>query len=469
MNFIKGRFSWLMRPILIIIDIATINYLSLVFFDLLNKDLISYFSKYLNNKQLVFSIYVTIFWLILSTLIKFYKIYRYTSVIQIISLIFKQFIFYTIIVLSYIGLFRSVDISAIVTFKYLISCFVIIGSVKIISYYVLKQFRLFLKGNLRRVIIIGNGQGANELRTLFNTKKELGYKIISIDDISKNGKTGNTIKDTLNFIKSNKRIDEIYCSIDEMSESEINQFVKYSSLNKTNIKFIPNTKDHFTKSLTTEYYNYTPILSLREVALNNEINQIIKRGFDIVFSAIVIVFILSWLVPILGLLIKLESKGPVFFKHKRHGLNYNEFTCYKFRSLSIHNSSRVNHVKENDERVTKIGKFIRRTSIDELPQFFNSFWGSMSVVGPRPHMISYTSEYSKKIDKYKFTYRHSVKPGISGLAQVKGFRGEIKSDSDIINRIKYDIFYIENWSLFLDIKIIFQTLLNLFKGEENAY
>ena len=173
--------------------------------------------------------------------------------------------------------------------------------------------------------------------------------------------------------------------------------------------------------------------------------------------------------PLLGLLIKLESKGPVFFKHQRHGLNYNEFSCYKFRSLSSQKINDVNHVKENDDRVTKLGKFIRRTSIDELPQFFNSFIGNMSIVGPRPHMISYTSEYSKKIDKYKFTYRHSVKPGITGLAQVNGFRGEVKNDSDIVNRIKYDIFYIENWSLFLDIKIIFQTLINLFRGDDKAY
>lgn len=468
MNHIKGRYSWLIRPTFILIDLIVINYFSILFFNLSDKSLISYEAPIFNNKQLTYSVYVTIFWLISSTLINFYKIYRYTSAIKIISLIVKQFVFYTIIVLSFIGLFRSVDVSAFITLKYLISCFIIIGSIKLISYYILKQFRLYLKGNIRRVIIVGDGQGANELRTLFATKKDLGYKIIEVNSPSNNNK-GDLISDALQYVKWHKDIDEIYCSIDEMTENQINQFVKYSSINKTNIKFIPNTKDYFTKSLNTQYYSYIPILSIREVALNNEINQIIKRSFDIVFSLIVIVCVLSWLVPLLGLLIKLESKGPIFFKHQRHGLNYNEFSCFKFRSLSNQKSNTVNHVKENDERVTKIGKFIRRTSIDELPQFFNSFIGNMSIVGPRPHMISYTSEYSKKIDKYKFTYRHSVKPGITGLAQVNGFRGEIKNDSDIVNRVKYDIFYIENWSLFLDIKIIFQTLINLFKGDEKAY
>jgi putative colanic acid biosynthesis UDP-glucose lipid carrier transferase len=451
-----------MRPILVIIDIATINYLSLLFFNLLDKNLISYSAPNLNNKQLVFSVYITVLWLVSTTLINFYKIYRYTASIQIISLIIKQFLVFFIIVFAFIGFFRSVDISAFVTIKYLAFCFLIISFFKLLSYYMLKQFRLYFRGNLRNVVIVGNGVGAEELRKLFTLRKELGYKIIG-------KKIKNNIDEKLKFIKSHKEVDEIYCAIDEMTENQINQFVKYSSLNKTNIKFIPNRKDNFTKSLSTEYYNYTPVLSLREVALNNEVNQVIKRTFDIVFSLFVIVCVLSWLVPVLGILIKIESKGPVFFKHTRHGLNYKEFTCYKFRSLSNHLGNDADHVKENDDRVTKIGKFIRRTSIDELPQFINTFLGSMSIVGPRPHMISYTSEYSKKIDKYKFTYRHSVKPGITGLAQIKGFRGEVKSDIDIVNRIKFDIFYIENWSLLLDLNIIFQTIFNTFKGEEKAY
>ncbi len=143
----------------------------------------------------------------------------------------------------------------------------------------LKQFRLYFRGNLRNVVIVGNGVGAEELRKLFTLRKELGYKIIG-------KKIKNNIEEKLKFIKSHKEVDEIYCSIDEMTENQINQFVKYSSLNKTNIKFIPNSKDNFTKSLFTEYYNYTPVLSLREVALNNEVNQVIKRTFDIVFSFI---------------------------------------------------------------------------------------------------------------------------------------------------------------------------------------
>ncbi len=181
------------------------------------------------------------------------------------------------------------------------------------------------------------------------------------------------------------------------------------------------------------------------------------------------IFILSWLSLILFILIKIESKGPLFYRHKRNGINYKEFYCYKYRSLTTTREVKGTYVKQHDSRVTNIGKFLRKTSLDELPQFINVIKGDMSVVGPRPHMLSYTDEYSKKVDKYNFIYRHHVKPGITGLAQIKGYRGEVETDKDIINRVKYDIFYIENWSLLLDIKIIVQTFLNVLKGEEKAY
>jgi len=226
---------------------------------------------------------------------------------------------------------------------------------------------------------------------------------------------------------------------------------------------------YFGSNLDNDFYNYLPVFSIQDVALNNDVNKVIKRAFDILFSLFIIVFILSWVTIILFILIKLESKGPLFYKHKRNGINYKEFNCYKFRSLKTTESVKGTYVKQDDERMTKTGKFLRKTSLDELPQFFNVLKGDMSVVGPRPHMLSYTEDYSKKIDKYNFIFRHNVKPGVTGLAQIKGYRGEIKSDEDIINRIKFDIFYIENWSLLLDIKIILQTIRIAIKGDEKAY
>ena len=194
--------------------------------------------------------------------------------------------------------------------------------------------------------------------------------------------------------------------------------------------------------------------------------MLFKRGFDIVFSIIIIVLLLSWLIPILAILIKLESRGPVFFKQGRPGIDENEFFCYKLRSMNI-NQNTEKEASKNDPRVTKIGKFMRKTSLDEMPQFLNVLLGDMSVVGPRPHLWAQNKTYGNKVKKYMV--RHCVKPGITGLAQVSGFRGEIETETDMINRIKFDVFYIENWSLILDLKIIFQTIINILKGEEKAY
>ena len=177
--------------------------------------------------------------------------------------------------------------------------------------------------------------------------------------------------------------------------------------------------------------------------------------------------ILSWLLPILWIIVKLNSKGNFLFKQKRDGANGKQFYCYKIRSMKNNVMADKISTTKDDSRITSVGSFLRRTSLDELPQFFNVLKGDMSVVGPRPHMNIQTQKYLNEIDNY--IIRNSVKPGITGLAQVSGYRGEVKEKSDIENRVRLDIFYIENWSFFLDIKIILQTLLSVFKEEEKAY
>jgi len=188
-------------------------------------------------------------------------------------------------------------------------------------------------------------------------------------------------------------------------------------------------------------------------------NQVIKRMFDLVFSGFVIVFILSWLYPITALLIKLSSKGPVLFVQKRTGVNGITFNCYKFRSMLVNPDADLKQAVEDDPRITKIGKFIRKTNIDELPQFFNVFKGEMSVVGPRPHMLAHTEQYSALIDNY--LVRHYVKPGITGWAQVNGYRGETDELWKMEKRVEYDKEYIENWSLDWDCVIVWKTVFAL--------
>lgn len=465
MEYQRGRYSKFLRPLLIAFDLFVINFLAIKLLNL-NKQETYFFSAISNDKNALFFIYSTFLWLLSTFLLKFYNVYRYTSVLNIVSLLLKQLFVFTLIVFAFEGAFSSINNTATVTFRYLFFAFLVISFVKVISYYALKTYRLYLRGNIRNIVIIGSNDNAKELQKIFDENKELGYSVKGVFGKTKS-LTGN-ITDSFVFLKANN-IDEIYCSIDELTENQINEYVKYADTHHCNIKFIPNTNRLFDKRLRIDYYKYLPVLSIQEAVINNYVNKVLKRSFDIAFSLLIIIFVLSWLTPLLAVLIKLESKGPIFFKHKRNGINYKEFVCYKFRSLTITKELKGTYVKQDDARVTKVGKILRRMNIDELPQFFNVLFGDMSVVGPRPHMPSYTEDYSKKIDRYNFIFRHHIKPGITGLAQVKGYRGEIEKDMDIINRVKYDIFYIENWSLLLDLKIIFLTLTNTFKGDKKAY
>jgi putative colanic acid biosynthesis UDP-glucose lipid carrier transferase len=210
-----------------------------------------------------------------------------------------------------------------------------------------------------------------------------------------------------------------------------------------------------------------PILKKYNEPLARLRNQTVKRTFDFIISGFVLLFILSWLVPLVGLLIKLESKGPVFFKQERSGRNNNSFVCLKFRSMRMNDQSDVMQATKNDMRITKIGAFLRKTSIDELPQFINVFRGEMSIIGPRPHMLRHTKEYNERINHYMV--RLYLKPGVTGWAQANGYRGEVKELDLMKKRVEHDIWYMENWSILLDIKIMYLTFLKIIKGDDNAY
>jgi lipopolysaccharide/colanic/teichoic acid biosynthesis glycosyltransferase len=179
------------------------------------------------------------------------------------------------------------------------------------------------------------------------------------------------------------------------------------------------------------------------------------------------IFVLSWLVPLIALAIWLDSKGPVFFKQVRSGLNNKPFVCYKFRSMKINSESHTVQAIRNDKRFTLVGRFLRKTNLDEFPQFYNVLKGEMSIVGPRPHMLKHTEDYSAIINKYMV--RQFIKPGITGWAQVNGHRGETQKLEDMEARVDHDIWYMENWSLLLDVKIVALTAFNIFRGDKNAF
>ncbi|MDG1277354.1 MAG: sugar transferase [Algoriphagus sp.] len=209
------------------------------------------------------------------------------------------------------------------------------------------------------------------------------------------------------------------------------------------------------------------ILHRYSVNLRDNSQVIAKRIFEIVSVSVFLILIASWLFPIIALLIKMESKGPVFYKQLRHGQNNVPFYCLKFRSMKFEPETKFKQATKNDDRVTKVGAFLRKSSIDELPQLINVLIGEMAIVGPRPHALPMNREFAEKIEN--FMYRHMVKPGITGLAQAKGFRGEINDSFDMNARLRYDLFYIKNWSFLFDIKIIFLTFYSLIFKSENAY
>jgi len=446
-----GRYSIFLRPISVIFDLLALNFFIYFFLD---KDLF----------QSVSIIIFSFLWIISALTTKFYEVYRFTKLVDIISYIFYQLLLFSLVVFAFFGIVETKNPGLFKTLTFLFYTFSFISLFKFTLFYALQSYRLGFGGNFRKTIIIGNNESVKELKEFFVKQKELGYE---------NRKTFNfkstselNLEECFDFILS-RNIDEVYCSANELEESQINLLIEFCENNFKILKFISKRGGLLSKKLKTDTYGLSTVQSLRQMPLSNDYNTFLKRAFDITFSLLVIIFFLSWVAPLIALFIKIESRGPILFKQTRNGIKYKEFTCYKFRSMIENNDADIQQATKNDKRVTKIGKILRKTSLDELPQFYNVLIGNMSVVGPRPHMIKENERYSKSVNK--FMVRHFVKPGITGLAQVKGFRGEIETDEDIINRVKYDIYYLENWSLILDINIVFLTSINFLTGQKKAY
>lgn len=450
----KGRYSKYIRPISIFTDLFLIIVL------------IPFFYKGLNINFIFFGIYLAFIWIIISFFSRFYEVYRFTTPVEILTKIAKQSVIFILLIIAYFPFNKEFVFSGKAIALYSISLFSVIILIKSLFFYYLKKYRIVTGNNSRNAIIIGYTNEALDLKKIFDERPDYGYRF---KGFFSDKKVNENIEGKIASIKTyciENKIDEIYCSLNEISDEKLKDLVEFGDNNSIVVKFIPDSKAIFSKNLKIDYYELFPVLSLQKTALHDPLIKNFKRGFDFIFSLFVIILVLSWLTPLMALLIKLESRGPVFFKQSRPGLDEQEFLCYKFRSMQV-NVTTEKEASRNDPRVTRIGRFIRKTSIDELPQFFNVLLGDMSVVGPRPHLWSQNKNYGNRIKKYMV--RHYVKPGITGLAQVKGCRGEIETDNDMINRIKYDVYYIENWSLLMDIKIIIQTVVNIFKGEEKAY
>ncbi len=322
-------------------------------------------------------------------------------------------------------------------------------------------------GNAVNVVVIGRDRNLKKIRKVFD-EPDLGYRYLGYfyNASSPSPTYLGKVEEAFTYMIKND-VHEVFCIASRLNQAQLFNLMAFADNNLKKLKIIPDNKEVFTRAMSIELFENIPVLNLRELPLDTPYAKALKRSFDVFFSLIVIVFVLSWLTPIIALLMQLESPGPVFFKQKRHGVNKRVFWCYKFRSMITTADADRKMMTKSDNRVTRLGRILRRTSIDELPQFFNVLLGGMSVVGPRPHMEFHTEQYQSSVDKY--LVRHFVKPGITGLAQIRGYRGEIMEQADIVNRTRLDIFYVEKWSLWLDVKIIIKTVLNASRGEEKAY
>jgi putative colanic acid biosynthesis UDP-glucose lipid carrier transferase len=387
---------------------------------------------------------------------------------KILFNVVKSFLLHLLIIMAFVFLFKLFYFSRLHLFITYAVFFVLIMFWKFALHYVIRLVRI-AGFNFRKVVIVGEGVVASEVHNYFTTHLSNGFKFMGyFSDNTEEVKYPGLLLGKTEDLKAyclNEHIDEIYCTL-PLTDSKIYEMVDFADNHLIRFKLIPDFRGFINKKISIDFYENIPVLSIRNEPLGEMINRVIKRTFDIVFSLVVIIFVFPVLFPVLALLIKSFSKGPVFFKQLRTGKDNVEFTCYKFRSMNMNEKADEIQAVKGDDRITWVGKLLRKTNLDEIPQFFNVLLGQMSVVGPRPHMLKHTKEYSQVVDK--FMVRHFVKPGITGWAQVNGLRGET-NNSKMEKRVEMDVWYLENWNFILDLKIVLKTVFNMIKGEKNAF
>jgi undecaprenyl-phosphate galactose phosphotransferase/putative colanic acid biosynthesis UDP-glucose lipid carrier transferase len=352
---------------------------------------------------------------------------------------------------------------------FLFTFFIIIW--RFLSIYFLKIYRK--KGfNHSKVLLVGINENISTLIDKIYLNKNYGFEISGLFTDAKVDKgLEEYYKGNLSVIidyLDNNTIDEIIISLPYHQSKLINDLFRYADNNMIRVRVIPEFSEYLSQSFSIDYIENIPVMKLRKEPLQSLTNRVLKRMFDVIFSLMVVIILFSWIFPIIAIIIKLTSKGPVFFIQERTGKDGEAFNCFKFRSMTVNSDSDNKQATKNDSRITKFGGIMRKTSIDELPQIINVLLNNMSLVGPRPHMLKHTEEYRVVVDK--FMVRHFAKPGVTGWAQINGFRGETKAVSDMANRAAADIWYIENWSFLLDVKIVFTTAWSMFfKKDENAF
>ena len=345
------------------------------------------------------------------------------------------------------------------------------------KYAIRKKIHAYLNKGIfyDQVLLVGSTKAAEEFIDAVKKYYYYGYKCIGyIDDQNQLKKEcaylGNL--NDLHTILRTTEIDEVFIALPTGENEKIQNCIAICDGLNIKVRILPNLSEFTSSSVYINNIGLLPVVNVGDLPLDKRENRLLKRSFDIVFSLLFFILFGSFIFPLLAIIIKLSSKGPIFFKQERWGLNNKRITCYKFRSMykessDIDEEGNFQQAQKNDPRITLIGKILRKTNMDELPQFWNVLMGNMSVVGPRPHPTQLNIESMELVDNYML--RHMVIPGITGLAQVNGCRGETRTTEDMQKRVNFDLYYIQRWNFWLDLQIIIQTIINIFRGDQNAY
>ncbi|MBO6186323.1 MAG: exopolysaccharide biosynthesis polyprenyl glycosylphosphotransferase [Chryseobacterium sp.] len=451
------RYSRYLKTIIILLDLFVLATVFVFYFVSTSKDLI-------HNRELWYEtsfplLLVILFWILLSGRTKIYNISRNLTYILFVERIIIHFLLFLIGLVLIRKVSGNQFFGSELTWLSLY-LFVFIFTLKSAVYFLIRYIRT-MGVNHRNVMFLSENKSTEVLKKIIEDRKDFGYKIFNYNSTEVN------TEDLVEFWKKNG-IHTLFLPTENSFTNELeDKMFRLAEANKVHISLIPNIAKNNFFFYDLGYIQTQPILTQAKYPLDYYSNFLLKRIFDIIFSVFVLLFICSWLFPIIAILIKKSSKGPVFFIQKRYGFHEEVFNCIKFRTMIVNEDSASKTTSANDSRITKIGKFLRKTSLDEMPQFINVLKGDMSIVGPRPHMLAVDDYYKPKIGRYSL--RSLANPGITGLAQVNGLRGDAGDvEIEMNKRILADAFYIRNWSFTLDIVIILKTILLVLTGDKNA-
>ena len=389
---------------------------------------------------------------------------------RVVERAFQIALIHIITMFSALFLLKQVAIARIL----LITFFFLFGGLltleRLMILYSIRHFRSIGK-NAQHVLFVGSVEEMKELYEHMQNK-EFGYNVVGLftdgNERIEGLETLGGADEAMAYLESHPYVNAVYCTMSHVSKDTVIALYKYCENNLIRFYVLPMYVGYLRRHMRVSHVGSTMLLSPRREPLRQFENRLLKRAVDFVVSALFLLTVFPIVYIVVAILIKRQSPGPIIFVQKRNGLNGKEFNCYKFRSMFVNGEADQTQATEDDERKFPFGDFMRRRNIDELPQFVNVLLGDMSLVGPRPHMLAHTEEYSRIVNKYMV--RHWVKPGMTGWAQVNGFRGETRTVEQMEQRVKADIWYVENWNFWLDVRIIWRTIVNtMFHRDENAY